>query len=195
MSYLIVSSSPRDASQSAKVAQYLQQQLGSSAEHLELVQLNLPFWDGSDEAIAKPQWQQIKHKLKHAQGYIFITPEWNGIASPLLKNFLMMCDAQECAHKPTLLVSVVSGISGVHPINELKMNAFKNSRMLVLPDYLVIRHCEDALNHPKPQSSQDARTRSRIEYCLHLFKQYCQMLDHNKHRLSHPLANDFPYNP
>jgi len=124
MKLLIISGSQRHSSQSAKVANYI----SSTSEgykdvsHIELCKYSLPFWDGDQDSIendASP-WTLIRHKIHAADALVLITPEWGGVATPMLKNFLLMCDQQDTAHKPALLVSVVSGINGAYPIAELE---------------------------------------------------------------------------
>lgn len=109
MELVIVSGSQRKDSQSAKVAQYLMQQIQPShtVKHIELCQYQLPFWDGDPEGKTTDgsRWPFISQQVKRADALILITPEWGGMASPLMKNFLLMCDNQDTAHKPALLVS------------------------------------------------------------------------------------------
>jgi NAD(P)H-dependent FMN reductase len=186
MKLLIVSGSQRANSQSAKVAQYLlatsnknNSQHYQTVSHIELCHYNLPFWDGDDESKQQPDsaWPLIKKKIQQADALILITPEWHGMASPLIRNFLLMCDAQDTAHKPVLLVSVVSGISGAYPISELRMNGFKNNKLVAIPDHLIVRNVEEVLNDIKDEMSErDESLRKRIDYHLHILHQYSSAL-------------------
>jgi len=180
MKLLIISGSQRHSSQSAKVANYI----SSTSEgykdvsHIELCKYSLPFWDGDQDSIendASP-WTLIRHKIHAADALVLITPEWGGVATPMLKNFLLMCDQQDTAHKPALLVSVVSGINGAYPIAELRMNAFKNNKLVAIPDHLIIRNVEDKLLQQEHLLKNDSNLRSRIAYCLHMLQQYAQAL-------------------
>ena len=176
MKLLIISASQRHPSQSAKVAEYINSQVNSfaSSEHIALCQLNLPFWDGEEESRQSSQhdWQVISDKIDHADAFILITPEWGGMASPLLKNFLLMCNNQQTAHKPALLVAVSSGISGAYPIAELRMNALKNNKLVAVPDHLIIRNVEQVLNPEASTNRRDINLRERISYSLHMLHQY-----------------------
>ncbi len=149
MKYLVVSASQRFQSQSAKVAEFITREIKTKqlaeAEHLELCGFNLPFWDGEQQNKGA-DWQRIEAKVTEADALVLITPEWGGMATPLLKNFLLMCDSQHTAHKPVLLVAVVSGISGAYPISELRMNAMKNNKLVAVPDHLIVRDVEKMLN-------------------------------------------------
>ncbi|WP_299798483.1 NAD(P)H-dependent oxidoreductase [uncultured Shewanella sp.] len=188
MKLLIVSGSQRAQSQSAKVAKYLAVAATGYSEvsHIELCRFDLPLWDGEPQTKAAEgnPWTMISHKVRRADALILITPEWGGMASPLLKNFLLMCDNQDTAHKPALLVSVVSGISGAYPIAELRMNALKNNKLVALPDHLIIRNVTQVLNTPPgvnnntPECEQSIEygreidLRDRIDYSLHMLHQY-----------------------
>jgi NAD(P)H-dependent FMN reductase len=104
MNITIVAGSQRANSQSINVANYLATLANEHFEQvnvLDLHQLALPLWNegvwqGSEE------WaplQPIKQQLKQSDAFIFITPEWHGMATPSLKNFLMLTTDDELAHK------------------------------------------------------------------------------------------------
>lgn len=213
MNLLIISSSQRTGSQSAKVGNYLasvvNRQVGAEygkncfdqITHLELCRFQLPYWNG--EEISKDDsgnsWQLIKHKISQAEAYIFITPEWGGMASPLLKNFLLMCEQQNTGHKPALLVSVSSGISGAYPIAELRMNALKNNKIVAVPDHLIIRNVVDVLNIEtefNPLTERDINLRERIDYTLFMLFQYAKALKtiRVQHQLTpYPKQQEYAY--
>jgi NAD(P)H-dependent FMN reductase len=53
----------------------------------------LPFWDpgvwkGEDKW--KEKWSPIAACLQQADALVFITPEWSGMATPAIKNFLLL---------------------------------------------------------------------------------------------------------
>ncbi len=176
MNLLIVSGSQRLHSQSAKVATYLASASSQFSEvnHIDLCRYNLPYWDGDASTKSEPgsAWPMISKKVQKADALILITPEWGGMATPILKNFLLMCDPQETAHKPALLVSVVNGISGAYPISELRMNALKNNKLVAVPDHLIIRNVEQVLNQTQTLTQREKNLRDRIDYSLHMLHQY-----------------------
>ena len=185
MNLLIISASQRINSQSDKVAQYLAETTTgfNTINHIELCRKKLPLWDGekSSKEQSNSDWSGINEHLKTADALILITPEWDGTASPLLKNFLMMCEGQVTAHKPALLISVSSGINGAYPIAELRMSAFKNNKLVAIPDHIIIRNVEEVLNNTNEnkQSKQNLTTRDsgirqHIAYSLHTLKYYSQ---------------------
>ncbi|GIU41642.1 FMN reductase [Shewanella sairae] len=180
MELVIVSASQRSPSQSAKVGRYLKEQNSAFTKinHIELSQYQLPFWDGdpSSKSADGSQWPLIAQQIKRADALVLITPEWAGTASPLMKNFLLMSNSQDTAHKPALLVGVASGINGAYPIAELRMNAFKNNKLVPTPDHLIIRDAENVLNGSQPQSDRDLHLRQRIDYSLHMLAQYSTAL-------------------
>jgi len=203
MKLLIISASQRTESQSAKVANYFAEvsQGFESITHIELCKYNLPLWDGEQSSKDAPSsdWLAINDKLQNADALILITPEWSGMASPLLKNFLLMCESEDVAHKPTLLVSVVSGINGAYPIAELKMNAFKNNKLVTIPDHLIIRNVEEILNFHTDISAaltpRDSSIRQRIGYSLHTLKHYSKALQTlRKTLISQPFPGQENYN-
>lgn len=181
MNLLIISASQRVQSESAKVANYLSNnsEQFSDIRHIELCKINLPLWDGeeSSKEDTASDWSKIHAQLLVADAIVLVTPEWGGTASPLLKNLLMMCASADIGHKPVLLVSVVSGISGAYPIAELRMNAFSNNKLVVIPDHLIIRNVENVLNeHCQEISQRDQSLRHRIGYSLHTLHHYGQAL-------------------
>ncbi|WDE10596.1 NADPH-dependent FMN reductase [Thalassomonas haliotis] len=215
MKLLIVSGSQRTASQSAKVADYLSRvaKQFSERQHIELCRYHLPFWDGEQESKTdeSSSWPLLSARVKAADALILITPEWGGMATPILKNFLLMCDMQEIAHKPVLLVSVVNGISGAYPIAELRMNALKNNKLVAVPDHLIIRNVEEMLNDSNVQQSRinpaatsagagqtarrDSALKERINYSLHMLHQYSQALAGIRHQhLHNPYPKQQEYN-
>ncbi|MCG9695836.1 NAD(P)H-dependent oxidoreductase [Shewanella sp. Isolate11] len=199
MKLLIISSSQRSPSQSANVGRYIAEnsQQFSSIAHLELCQYRLPFWDGDrqSEQLLDSDWPQISQQVAAADALVLITPEWGGMASPLLKNFLLLCDNQHTAHKPTLLVAVSSGISGAYPIAELKMNALKNNKLVAIPDHLIIRNSNKVLQQGG-HDPRDADLKQRIGYSLHMLHQYSTALStiRNNHQdRPYPKQQEYSY--
>ncbi|QLE84434.1 NAD(P)H-dependent oxidoreductase [Shewanella sp. Scap07] len=200
MNLLIISSSQRAASQSDKVGRYLSESETQFEQinYVELCRYQIPFWDGSQESKAAlgSDWSALNDLVATADAMILITPEWGGMASPILKNFLLMCDNQTTAHKPALLVSVSSGISGAYPIAELRMNALKNNKMIALPDHLIIRDVTQMLEADSKDNSRDQQLRQRISYSQHMLYQYAQALAvirHNHQHKPYPKQQEYIY--
>ncbi len=189
MNLVIISASHRVKSQTSKVARFLQNQATQfqDVKHIELSQYNLPFWDGSENK--GEAWPQIKLSVENADAIIAITPEWNGMASPLLKNFLMMCDLDMTDNKPVMYVSVSSGIGGAYPIAELKMDGGKNNGLIAISEHLIIRNVEQALNI-ELTGKHDEQLRKRIDYSLEMLARYAKSLSElRKKLLTNPVTN------
>jgi len=56
------------------------------------------------------------------------------------------------------------------------MNAFKNNKLVAIPDHLIIRNVEDKLLQQEHLLKNETNLRSRITYCLHMLQQYAQAL-------------------
>ena len=93
MNLIIISASQREQSQSAKVAQYITETASGYEKivHIELCKYQLPLWDGEQHSKQSPNsdWSNINDQVRQTDALILITPEWSGMASPLLKNFLL----------------------------------------------------------------------------------------------------------
>ncbi|NQY87210.1 MAG: NAD(P)H-dependent oxidoreductase [Colwellia sp.] len=182
MNLVIISASQRKQSQSVKVAQYIAESVTGyeKVTHFELCQYNLPLWDGTQlgKSAEQSDWPILNEQISKADAFIMITPEWSGMASPLLKNVLLMCSGQDTAHKPVLLVAISGGVSGVYPIAELRMNAFKNNKLVAIPDHIVIRNVAEVLNgdNGTALSERDNSIRHRIGYSLHVLLHYSETL-------------------
>lgn len=96
------------------------------------------------------------------------------MATPALKNFLMLATDEELAHKPALLVSVSASINGVYPISELRMSGNKNNHVCFLPDHLLFRNCETLLTDDHRCTDDDFQLRS--EYTMQLLSSYASAL-------------------
>lgn len=179
MKLTIIAGSQRARSQSLKVAYYLE---GVAAEHfdetqvLDLHALALPLWN---EGVWRKTeewtpWFSIADQLAESDAFIFITPEWHGMVTPALKNFLMLTTAKELAHKPALAVSVSASLNGVYPISELRMTASKNNHVCLIPDHLIFRGIETLLDE-KSICTNDHMAQRSI-YTVELLAAYAHAL-------------------
>jgi hypothetical protein len=111
-------------------------------------------------------------QLDRSAAYVLIAPEWGGMAPAALKNFLLLVGKQ-MADKPTLIVSVSSGLSGGYPICELRMSSFKNTRIVYTPDHIIVRQVESILNDSDaPANETDTFIRNRICYGMKTLHAY-----------------------
>lgn len=175
----IVAGSSRSNSQTAKVGRFIRQTLIQrhrlDADQVSVIDLGsypLPLWPGED---AGP-WGMFEKQLTKADALVILTPEWNGMASPAIKNFFLYATKAQMAHKPAMLGAVSAGIGGAYPISELRASSYKNCRLCYIPEHLIVRHVESVLNMPEPVSEDDAKLRARLEYNLDILLRYGQAL-------------------
>jgi NAD(P)H-dependent FMN reductase len=172
---LIVNFSLRDNSQSHKVGEYLKKQWGKNAVHLDYIKLDIPMWD---ESVGKPtsKWlvgyQALQEKLKEADGYIFVVPEYNGTASPAFSNFNLMLGV-ESNHKAALIVTVSASRGGAYPVSNLRAFGSKNNKINFIPEHIIVRDANDMLKaNVVGLTLDDQYLRSRIEYTLDILNYY-----------------------
>lgn len=152
MRYVIVSGSHRQKSQSSKISEWLAHQVRANGHNTDVIDLAgnpVPLWDESAWKHDSDLFVTMKPYLDQmvaADAIILVSPEWHGMASAGLKNFLLYISAQHAAHKPALLVGVSSSIGGTYPIAELRSSGCKNNRMVYIPDHLIVRHAEKVMN-------------------------------------------------
>jgi NAD(P)H-dependent FMN reductase len=191
MKITIIVGSHRVESNSAKVGKIIEQVLGSEAlevknkEKIEIETIDLgknpiPLWNDKVWA-GDPQWSEIlepyKTKLTEADAYVVISPEYNGMASPALKNFFLFWTGEVLAHKPALLVGVTSTESnGAYPIAELRASSYKNTRIVYIPDHLIVRSAGDLPSQISNFSEENQRLLSRIEYSVSTLIAYSHAL-------------------
>ncbi|MDX1961137.1 MAG: NAD(P)H-dependent oxidoreductase [Leptospiraceae bacterium] len=176
----IIIGSHRKNSESSRVGEYISQKFkADSFNIIDLGKLSLPIWD---EEIIKSEewknefWEPISEKLKECQGIIIITPEYNGMVSPALKNFFLFTKPIEIGHKPALIISVSSGNGGAYPISELRMSSYKNTRICYIPEHIIIRKVETCLKSEAPENENDKFVREKIDFNIELLKVYSEAM-------------------
>lgn len=178
MKVAIVAGSHRVDSQSDKVAGFLSRVFSAknmAPTVLSLSKNPLPMWDES--FWAQGQWQggvfePYSKALTEADGVVIVCPEWNGMVTPALKNFFLLCGFKELGHKPGLIVSVSAGRGGAYPVTELRSYGYKNCRFAYMPDHLIVRDVASVLNGDTPENESDSFIRSKIDYTSDVFIEY-----------------------
>ena len=184
MKFFILSGSHRAEAQSLKVANYLKSVLlaehSSASVFLYSLSGNpLPLWDEASGDAPEALWDPISAELKAADALIVISPEWSGMATPGVKNFLLNCTTDEVGHKPALIVTVSAGRGGSYPVAELRMSGTKNNRLCWLPEHLIVQHAEGSMSLPDGSadlSKEDTAIRARARYDLRLLAEYAKAL-------------------
>jgi len=184
MKYFILSGSHRAEAQSLKVANYARSVLtrehaGAEVYLLSLSGNPLPLWDEASGGAPDALWDPISAELKAADALVIISPEWSGMATPGVKNFLLNCTAGEVGHKPALIVTVSASRGGSYPVAELRMSGYKNNRLAWLPEHVIVHHVEQNFTVPDGAaeiSKEDALIRKRLRYALRLLEEYGKAL-------------------
>ena len=198
MKFGIVAGSHQRVSQSAKVAKQLAT-LIESREHqswiIDLGKEPLPMWD-EEIGSGKGQWaflDQMNKQLMECDGFIFISPEWHGMATAALKNFFLVATSgQGLAHKPALICSVSVVDGGAYVIAELRASSYKNNRICYLPEQLVYRNVGEIFNEDADKNNPETHDyfMDRSEYCVDMLIEYARafhgirssgIIDHKKY--------------
>lgn len=171
---VIVSASQRANSQSRRIADVFRDQyLDGEADILDLHDTVLPLWSGPDSAT--PAVEQVRALMVAADAFIFVVPEWHGMAPAAIKNLLLWCGASELAHKPTLLTAVSASAGGAFVVAELRGSGYKNSRLLWLPEHLILRNVGDLWSEQEGNKC-DAYLDKRTRYAVDMLKTYARAL-------------------
>jgi NAD(P)H-dependent FMN reductase len=173
MKLAIISGSPRENSQSARVADYIQATAetacGFDTRAVRLVDIIRR--DADYLSLAKnPELQEM---AAWAEGFVFVTPEYAGMAPPALKQLFFKIEAQALTHKPAIAVGVSSGPGGTYPVTELRGLSAKNTRLLYVPENVIVRNVHDGFFQ---DDSQSAEVKARILLALQSLHIYMDRL-------------------
>ena len=179
MKISIISASHRINSQSKKISDLLHNNLLNNKSDLEifsldLADMSLPLWSPdkkNGKGIWGRTWGSISDKLIQSDGFIFVVPEYGGMATPAAKNFFLLCGNGELSHKPGLIVSVSSGNGGAYPITELRSSSYKNTHIMWIPENIIIRNVEE-FNPGNHGENIPEWLDNRIDYVLKLLLVY-----------------------
>ncbi len=184
MHIAIVVGSHRKDSKSSRVGAYIAKDLARidpslSIDTIDLADNPLPLWDESlwqgDSNLAT-QWKPFRDRMRTADGFVIISPEWAGMVPPGLKNLLLFAGPKEVGHKPALIVAVSASRGGSYPVNELRTSGYKNSRLVYIPEHVLVQDVAEVLVGETPVSDRDAWLRRRIEFADRLLLEYARAL-------------------
>jgi NAD(P)H-dependent FMN reductase len=184
MQIAIVVGSHRKESQSSRVGAYIASDLARidpsvTVDTIDLVGNPLPLWDESvwqgDSALSA-LWKPYRDRMRRADGFVIIAPEWAGMVPPGLKNLLLFAGPKEVGHKPAMIVAVSASRGGSYPVNELRTSGYKNSRLVYIPEHVLIHDVNDMLLGATPASDRDAWLRRRIEFADRILLEYAKAL-------------------
>lgn len=180
MKLVIVAASMRPESASLRCAHFLERiahEVGFNDQYLVDLGTNpLPLWDTevSKGADHWSEWGVVREELRQADAVILITPEWHGMATPAVKNFLLLCSQKELGHKAGLPVSVSAADNGVYPISELRMTGTKNNHLCLIPEQLIFRQVADLIDEQGNCTHEGFE--ERCHYTLSLLHKYAEAL-------------------
>lgn len=182
MRIAIISGSNRVNSESIRLANFVKASLNlitieTLVDVVDLQATPLPLFDDAIDD-GNQNYLSIRSTLQLADGLVLITPEWNGMASPAIKNLLTTFGNQEFGHKPALLMGVSSGRGGAFPVAELRLNSFKNNHVCFIPEQIIVRDVNNLiLNLSQVEISKTEQfIRSRIDYSLKVLLEYTKAL-------------------
>ena len=184
MNFFLLSGSHRVEAQTLKVTNYIKSVLlaehaGAAVNLYSLSGNPLPLWDEATGGAPDALWDPISAGLKAADALVVVTPEWSGMATPGVKNFLLNCTADAVGHKPALIVTVSASRGGSYPVAELRMSGYKNNRVLWIPEHVIVHHVGSLLNDADGSASltkEDTLIRSRLRYALKVLAEYGKAL-------------------
>ena len=133
---------------------------GARIELINLRDLALPFYDDRDDVSSYPpcvrEWNE---RISQADALIIATPVYHGTLSGALKNALDLLTFDSWPRgKPTGLISVAGGMSGINAINSM-MFACQTLEALVLPLTIAVPgHAYDA-----QENLADPKIKKRLE--------------------------------
>lgn len=184
MQIAIVVGSHRKESQSSRVGAYIASDLARidpsvTVDTIDLAGNPLPLWDESvwqgDSALSA-LWKPYRDRMRRADGFVIIAPEWAGMVPPGLKNLLLFAGPKEVGHKPAMIVAVSASRGGSYPVNELRTSGYKNSRLVYIPEHVLIHDVNDMLSGATPAGDRDAWLRRRIEFADRILLEYAKAL-------------------
>lgn len=173
MKITIISGSTRQQSKSFDVSRYLQSQLNLISEETEveifdLAHKQLPIWDENTDL---KSLADSKDELEQSDAFVFVIPEWHGMAPPAVKNLFFLFGGV-FRHKPAYLVTVSAGTGGRYPIPEMRASAYKNSYINYIPVNTVIDRVASVISDAGEYVGEKDFVRNRVDEGLRVLLEY-----------------------
>lgn len=175
MNICIISGSSRQKSASLSVSLYVKKQLQALPQDIEvsvfdLAEHDLPMWTETTDV---SQFSALKAQLEQADGFVFVVPEWHGMAPPTVKNLFFLFNGV-FRHKPAYLVGVSSGTGGRYPLPEMRMSTYKNSFINYLPVNAVIDRVNKVISEQGEYIAETEFVSNRIDEGVKLLAEYAR---------------------
>ena len=186
MNVMIVSGSNRQDSNSGKLSQVIMelaiaQNLGT-LDLVDLENVELPIWDHTAwqaDGRCAQAFAPYAERIRQAEAYIFVVPEWNGAKPAVLANFCQYCSSSIMGHKPVLIVAVSTGVSGGYAIADMRSTFYKNTAVVYTPNHVIVRFVDTFLTqwrNEQPADENVAVVRERLEQALYSLELYARHL-------------------
>ncbi|MGD6792604.1 NADPH-dependent FMN reductase [Metabacillus indicus] len=119
MKLLVINGSPRKSGRTRIAAAAIAEKSG--ADLIDLSVLNLPLFNGEEEQETIEAVQELKTKVKEADGIVLLSPEYHSGMSGSLKNALDFLGSSHFARKPVGLIAVTGGgKGGINALNNMR---------------------------------------------------------------------------
>ncbi len=129
-------------------------------------------YDDTNEGEWTETRDKIRETLEESDGYVFVSPEWDGMFSVGIHNMLHYIK-KEMADKPVLAVGVSAGRGGRYPLQQMRVMGYKNKRFVIIPESLFFDHIKENLIDGV---LTDERTTKRTDYALCVLIEYAKAL-------------------
>jgi NAD(P)H-dependent FMN reductase len=178
MKIVIITASVRKGRKSDRVSLYFKNHLASvniwDAEIVDLAEYNFPVFEERLKYLKEPDEKTLAfaEKIRHADGVLIVTPEYNGGYPASLKNVIDLL-IEEWKHKPVAISTVSSGaFGGSQVITSLLFTLWKIGAYMV-PAMFPVPHVEDNFSEdgtPKDKPSTDKRAAKFVNELIQLIK-------------------------
>jgi azobenzene reductase len=171
MKTAIVLGSVRAGRQTSKVAHYIEKKLsqrGIEVDLIDLAEAQLPILEGTIEEDSQLMTtiNNVSHRLQDTDSIIFVTPEYHGSFSGVLKNALDYFWI-EFSRKPIAVATVSSGkLGGINASTQLQ-HVILSLGAYPLPTKLLISEVQnsfDEMNEPMNERIVKSTTRFLDEF-------------------------------
>ena len=183
MKISIISTSHREKSESKRISNIMKSLILEIDKDvdcliLDMYRANIPLWTSEksgDIEFWENDFKKISSELTSSDGFIFVVPEYGGMATPNSKNFFVVFNNGEVYHKPGLIVSISSGNGGAYPISELRSSSYKNSHINWIPENVIIRNVDKFILGSSSELIPNW-LENRIKYSCTLLLKYSEYL-------------------
>lgn len=121
---------------------------GADVQVLDLRALSLPFCTGVASYPGYPGVHVWQAAMKQAKALLFVTPEYHGSMSGVLKNALDLLDEETLAGKVVALAAVLGGHHSTGALHTLRQ-VLRQMNAWVVPRQLIVAHADTAFDEQR----------------------------------------------